>query len=189
LLEISTIKEQVQTLTDFMLAINGNDFVTKDADGNVLLNGKLKAETLEGGYITISVVEGNAPIIGESEICSAVVIDVDEDNVDDCSGNVIPRDSDEDGKDDVTGDEMPLDENSDWIDDETGEGIVNNGTSAVVETEAVEANSKIFVTSKNVMSQPLSVTQINPGVGFTVEVAQPLMEKVKFDWWIIDVEE
>jgi hypothetical protein len=74
------------------------------------------------------------------------------------------------------------DENNDGIDDETG----SDGKSVVVKTKAVSENSKIFVTPKSTLSEPLAVTTINSGDSFTVEVKSKVDENVKFDWWIVE---
>jgi len=81
---------------------------------------------------------------------------------------------------------MPKDENSDWIDDDTNEPIVTNGREVVVDTEAVGANSRIFVTPRNKVTQPLYVIEIREGESFKVEVGSPIDKDITFDWWIVE---
>ncbi len=60
-------------------------------------------------------------------------------------------------------------------------------TSTVVYTMAVTANSHIFVTSKNNINFPLSVTSQTPGLSFTVTMAGTgVSVPVNFSWMVVD---
>ncbi|MEI7426130.1 MAG: hypothetical protein WCK16_04385 [Candidatus Moraniibacteriota bacterium] len=61
-----------------------------------------------------------------------------------------------------------------------------NGTSVIIKTTAVTANSRIFITPKVITTQPLSVTHIEIGQSFTVEVKNPVAENINFDWFIVE---
>ncbi|MEI6587698.1 MAG: hypothetical protein WCO05_01985, partial [Candidatus Moraniibacteriota bacterium] len=61
-----------------------------------------------------------------------------------------------------------------------------NGRSVTIKTTSVTANSKIFVTPKLAITQPLAVTNIIPGVSFNVEVKDVILEDVGFDWFIVE---
>jgi len=61
-----------------------------------------------------------------------------------------------------------------------------NGTSVIIKTTAVTANSRIFITPKTITTQPLSVTHIEIGQSFTVEVKDPVAENINFDWFIVE---
>ena len=74
------------------------------------------------------------------------------------------------------------DENGDSIDDENG----FDGKSVTIATTAVSANSKIFITPKATLSEPLAVTEIIPGESFKVEIKTPVEKDIDFDWWIIE---
>jgi hypothetical protein len=56
-----------------------------------------------------------------------------------------------------------------------------------VETAAVSANSKIFITPASLTSAVLGVTKIDPGQGFWVETTNTVNKDLRFNWWIIDV--
>ena len=61
-----------------------------------------------------------------------------------------------------------------------------SGTSVFVKTTAVTKNSKVFVTPKVAIAQPLAVTQTTAGSGFEVVVKDPLTTTVCFDWWLVE---
>ena len=64
--------------------------------------------------------------------------------------------------------------------------IPANGRSVTIKTTSVTADSKIFVTPKLAITQPLAVTNIIPGVSFNVEVKDVILEDVDFDWFIVE---
>jgi hypothetical protein len=144
----------------------------KDAVG--LLDGKLEMDEIVAGAFTVKVAE-DKPTIGEAVICGIVPVDKDNDHIDDCSGNAIPQGENND-------------KDEDWIDDDTEEPIVNDGATAIIKTEAVSENSKVFVTSKDVTDQPLAVTKIVSGESFEVEIKRPTSKSISFDWWIVEAE-
>ena len=57
-----------------------------------------------------------------------------------------------------------------------------------VDTTAITANSKVFVSgkSKKALSFPLTVTEIKEGTYFKVEIPQALTDDLNFDWWIVE---
>lgn len=68
-----------------------------------------------------------------------------------------------------------------------GSGAIKAGESSIfVETVSVTASSKIIVTATRVTRQPLAVSEKEVGRGFMVGVAEPVLEDLPFDWWIID---
>ncbi|MFC1644920.1 beta strand repeat-containing protein, partial [Patescibacteria group bacterium] len=184
--EIEELKTQDEAILDFMLAINTDNFITKDEEGNVTLEGNLKAEIVEGKGFVITIDDEEYPTIGRAIICSVIPIDEDNDDLDDCSGNAIPKDSDEDGNDDLTSEPMPLDEDGDWIDDNTQEGIVNDGKSVFVETSAVSEDSEIFVTSRSSFGGSLFVSEIEESDGFEVMANEVASENIELSWWIVE---
>ena len=54
-----------------------------------------------------------------------------------------------------------------------------------MKTKIIKDNSKIFITPKSAIDQPLSVTTIIEGKSFTVEVKTPLTESLEFDWFVV----
>jgi hypothetical protein len=74
------------------------------------------------------------------------------------------------------------DENKDGVDDDYG----GDGKSAFVKTESVSKNSRIFVTPKIAVEDPLAVTEIEEGKGFWVRVASSVPKDVEFDWFIVE---
>jgi len=68
-----------------------------------------------------------------------------------------------------------------------GSGAIKAGESSTsVETVSVTSSSKIIITATRVTRQPLAVSEKEMGKGFTVGVAEPVLEDLPFDWWIID---
>lgn len=137
--------------------------------GDLSLIGKIAAkkiavEEVETDKLVIKVIDVDAATIGAAEILAI------ETDVVDADGATTP---------DTDGDGVP---DGDGVDDETGV----NGKSVKVETTAVTENSKVFVTAKSAIADPLAVTKIKDGESFTVEVANPVVADLKFDWWIVD---
>ncbi|MFC1644726.1 hypothetical protein ACFL08_01715 [Patescibacteria group bacterium] len=184
--EIEELKTQDEAILDFMLAINTDNFITKDGDGNVTLEGNLKAEIVEGKGFVITIDDDEAPTIGRATICSVIPVDEDEDDLDDCSGNAIPKDADEDGNDDLTSESMPVDEDGNWIDDNTEEGIVNDGKTIFIETKAISDDSRIFVTPRSATSLTLFSDNVKIEEGFDIGVTEITADNIEFDWWIVE---
>jgi hypothetical protein len=187
-IDLELINNEVKVLMEFMLAIGADEFIKLDeiATGNILLDGMLEADKAVAGAFAVKISDESSATIGKAVICGIIPVDKNNDDIDDCSNNPIPTDRDDDGLDDKTGDPMPKDENSDWIDDDTNEPIVTNGREVVVDTEAVGANSRIFVTPRNKVTQPLYVIEIREGESFKVEVGSPIDKDITFDWWIVE---
>jgi hypothetical protein len=67
--QMETLTAQVQTLSEFYTAFDLGNLVAKDWAGNVdLLDGKLRAEILETGALSIETVDENAPTLGKATI-------------------------------------------------------------------------------------------------------------------------
>ena len=68
-----------------------------------------------------------------------------------------------------------------------GTGVIKAGESSViVSTKAVGADSKIFVTvSKSSKAVPIKTGLIIPGESFVVEMNDPLLDELEFNWWIV----
>ncbi|XLQ20371.1 MAG: tail fiber domain-containing protein [Candidatus Moraniibacteriota bacterium] len=65
--------------------------------------------------------------------------------------------------------------------------IAMDAIDVFVSTEAVQENSRIFVTPKgSVVIQTMSVSKIDENSGFHVTVAEPVTEPLKFDWFIVE---
>jgi hypothetical protein len=71
-----------------------------------------------------------------------------------------------------------------------GESVINKDSLDVfVPTRAVKNNSRIFITPKGgIVTQTMSVSQIDEDSGFHVTVAENVDEDVLFDWFIIEDE-
>ena len=187
-IDLNLINTQVNELMDFMLAIGADEYIKVNEliTGNILLDGKLEAEEVEAGTLTIKVIEKESATIGQATICSIIPIDEDNNNLDDCSNNPIPTDKDNNNLEDTTNEPMPIDEDNDWIDDNTNEPIVNNGRTVTIETTAITDNSKIFVTPKISLDYSLSVSEIVDGESFKVKIKNSTEEDIEFDWWIVE---
>ena len=68
-----------------------------------------------------------------------------------------------------------------------GTGVIKAGESSVIiSTKAVGADSKIFVTvSKSSKAVPIKTGLIIPGESFVVEMNDPLLDELEFNWWIV----
>ena len=66
--------------------------------------------------------------------------------------------------------------------------ILAGETSVTVETGAVSAVSRIFVTIKSKLTTEatLMVTEIKTGESFKVELVSPISEDMSFNWWIVE---
>ena len=66
--------------------------------------------------------------------------------------------------------------------------------SVVIESKVVKDTSRIFITPKTVVSDPLAVTKIEEGKSFTVgiknrdkdEDGKEIEEEIEFNWWIVE---
>ena len=127
-----------------LLGIDGTGNV-----GDVTLLGKLEADGIVAGVMTVKVVDKEKRTVGEGEI-TPVKNDKDNDGIDD--------DTDSDGK------------------------------SLIIKTKAIDSNSKIFtsIESDKASKYPLTITDRKNGESFKVEFPEPVSEKVKFSWWIME---
>jgi len=128
-----------------------------------LLDGTLEAEGVVAGAFTVKVKpDGEARTIGKYIICPPLI------EVDDAGKCAIEQ----------------VDEDKDGLDDETGNPL-RDGKSEVVKTKVIKNNSKVFITPKSAVEQPLAVTTIIEGESFTVEVKNPVAESIEFDWFVV----
>jgi hypothetical protein len=128
-----------------------------------LMGGTLEAEGVVAGAFTVKVKPGgDSRTIGKYIICPPL-IEVDAQGK--CT--IAQVDADKDGLDDAT--LHPL----------------RDGKSEVIKTKVIKDNSKVFVTPKSAVDQPLAVTTIIPGDSFTVEVKNPLTQSIEFDWFVV----
>lgn len=68
-----------------------------------------------------------------------------------------------------------------------GTATISSGSKSVfVSTGLVTENSLIFVTPKQTLSYPLSVTNKDGGNGFTVAIPSSADSNIDFDWFIVD---
>ncbi len=63
-------------------------------------------------------------------------------------------------------------------------------TKITVESKAVKDHSKIFITSKgSTKGQSLYVSSKDEGKSFEVSIDDSLENDLKFDWWVVNLEE
>jgi hypothetical protein len=165
---VSLLQSSNEVLLDFYNALSLGDVLTKDADGNLdLSNGKIRAKMLETGALAIEITDEEAPSIG--------------------SGILLPKARDEKGAKDEAGNDIP-----DGLDDTTGDAMTDPGTLSrtgyryMVRTKAVSVGSRIFITPKRPTAEPLAVTAISAGEGFTVELKNETSEEIPFDWIVVE---
>ncbi|PJA87328.1 MAG: hypothetical protein CO141_00015 [Candidatus Moranbacteria bacterium CG_4_9_14_3_um_filter_42_9] len=66
--------------------------------------------------------------------------------------------------------------------------VIDDGRTYFVKTKAVTKASRVFVTAKDLVDQPIVVMEIREGEGFTVAVKNVLSENLRFDWLIVNEE-
>lgn len=163
-LQMQEIETQNKAILDFFAVLNPETLIVKDLEGNVdLLGGNLEAEGVVAGTFTVKVTDEEKKTIGFGVICPAMT---EIDQLGECTIN--QTDSDGDGLNDATGNKL------------------NDGKTIKVRTISVSSTSKIFVTPKVATDQPLAVTNINVGESFTVEIKNPVSEKINFDWFLLE---
>jgi hypothetical protein len=140
----------------------GLDLSSIASNANIL--GKLNTEETANGQLLIKVNEEANHTIGKYIICPPLIEVDSEGKCAIAQVDVAPVD----GLDDIT--LNPL----------------RDGKSEVVKTKVIKANSKVFITPKSAIGQPLAVTNIIEGESFTVEVENPVTENLEFDWWIME---
>jgi hypothetical protein len=173
-------EDRLKSLEDKMtnLSVSGggeipSNVITQDNQGNVALAGIFKAKEIQaeiGSFknvlsakdIKADNIESNVVVAGEFSVKM---------NEDDKKTSI--------GKAKIT--EVKKDEDGDGIDDETK----SDGKSVFVKNVIVKSDSNIFVTSKTVLDQPLVVSNIKPGEGFTVEKKSATNQDITFSWWIL----
>lgn len=165
---VSLLQNSNEVLLDFYNALSLGDVLVKDSDGNLdLSNGKIRAKMLETGALAIEIVDEEAPTIG--------------------SATLLPKARDERGAQNEDGEDIP-----DGFDDTTGEsmddpGVLSrNGRFFRVKTKAISTGSRIFLTPKRATVEPLAVTAVVEGEGFTVETKNETFEEVPFDWIVVE---
>jgi hypothetical protein len=141
--------------------------VSADTEGNVSLAGKLKAKIVESEGLVIEVVDPLAPTIGTAEILPPAV------------------DVDNDGNDDYTGQPMT-----------DADVIARDGKFVKVMTKAMIPmikGSRIFTTFKDNPSGFSWIEKVRDEdgdyVGFKIHLSQPITDKVKVDWLLIEQKE
>jgi hypothetical protein len=163
--QLSDAQTQLATLMDFYGTFQLGNVIAKDAHGDVdLLGGKLRTAELTTDGLAINTTSAQAPTIGTATLYP-VAVDVVK--TDGSNGS--------DGNDDYTGKLMT-----------DTEVTMRNGKELTIPTSAVTIGSRIFLTSKTVLDEPLAVTNKNSGVGFTVSLKSVTLEPIEFDWLIVE---
>jgi hypothetical protein len=153
--QVDEIKAQNETILSFLSVTDGK------LD---LMKGTLEAEGVVAGAFTVKVKpNGDSKTIGKYILCPPLT---EVDSLGACSIAQVDT-TPVDGKDDTTSN--PL----------------RDGKSVIVKTKVIKANSKVFITPKSAIDQPLAVTTIIPGESFTVEVKNPVLESMEFDWFVV----
>ncbi|MDD3783906.1 MAG: hypothetical protein PHY37_02825, partial [Candidatus Portnoybacteria bacterium] len=84
---------------------------------------------------------------------------------------------------------LVVEKNSDQTQSSIGEGTIKaEETSVIIESNQVLPTSKIFVTFRSDYGSRWWIGYQEKG-RFTVNIADPLSENVKFDWWIVQTEQ
>ena len=162
--QVATLTEQVSTLAEFYTTFDLGNMIARDSEGNVSLDGKLKAKVLETGALTIEVVDVEAPTIGTAEILPEAI------------------DADADGNDDITG--LAMTDTS---------VLARNGKEVDVMTKAMIPmvnGSRVFTTFKDNPSAFNWVEKLRDEdgeyIGFRIHVSEKVTSKVKVDWLLVE---
>jgi hypothetical protein len=84
---------------------------------------------------------------------------------------------------------LVVEKNTDQTQSSIGEGVIKaEETSVTIESNQVMSTSKIFVTFRSDYGSRWWVSYQEKG-RFIVNIADPLSEDVKFDWWIVQTEQ
>ena len=84
---------------------------------------------------------------------------------------------------------LVVEKNSDQTQSSIGEGVIKaEETSVMIESNQVILTSKIFVTFRSDYGSRWWIGYQEKG-RFTVNIADPLSEDIKFDWWIVQTEQ
>jgi hypothetical protein len=84
---------------------------------------------------------------------------------------------------------LVVEKNSDQTQSSIGEGIIKaNEISVMIESNQVLPSSKIFVTFRTDYGSRWWIGYQEKG-RFIVNIAEPLLDDVKFDWWIVQTEQ
>jgi hypothetical protein len=79
--------------------------------------------------------------------------------------------------------EKIVDENKDGFDDQTNS---KEAQFVVIKTKALEASSRIFITPEATDPIVWSISARKNGESFTIKLAQPSLQDVKFNWWLVE---
>ena len=152
-----------EALINLVVALNTDMIIYKDATGNFDIgNGKMIADSIEAHTAKFS---------GEVTAGSFTVKVIDLNAPTIGSAAICPA-----------GQKFDFMANDCATSTDSGD----DGTMVEIKTTAVSGNSKIFVTAKDVSTQPLSVTKIISGKSFKVEIKDPVEKELKFDWWVVE---
>jgi cell division septation protein DedD len=84
---------------------------------------------------------------------------------------------------------LAIEKNSDQTQSSIGEGVIKaNETSVTIESNQVMPTSKIFVTFRSDYGSRWWIGYQEKG-RFVVNVAEPKLDDIKFDWWIVQTEQ
>ena len=68
-----------------------------------------------------------------------------------------------------------------------GEGTITTGqTEVTIETTAVTADSRIFITPTSLTDKVLVATEKVAGESFKVKILSPAGSDIIFDWWVVN---
>ena len=162
--QVTTLTDQVNTLTEFFTTFDMGSFIAADVDGNVSLAGKLKAKIVESEGLVIEVVDEEAPTIGTAEILP------------------VATDADSDGNDDYSGKPMT-----------DADVMARDGKFVEIHTNAMipmVKGSRIFTTFKDNPSGYSWIEKVKDAdgqfIGFRIHVSEKVVNKVKVDWLLIE---
>jgi len=174
------IKELEDKMANITVTTNGEipaNVVTQNLDGDVMLAGVFKAKVVQAEGIVAGAVD--------TKTATVTNLDAKQSSTDESvSGlySVKTQDIETSSLGEAEIAKVDRNENSSVV----AEGTGSDGKSVFVKTKAVSEKSQVFVTSKTMLDQPLVVTEIKPGEGFTVAIKNPSDENIKFAWWVVD---
>jgi len=138
--------------------------------------------TIQAGLLTIDGLTGTLnTLAGDLKLQSSGLNGIDLENgkvTIDTSGNIVSESS-------ITANKFIV--NEDTTSASVGEGVIPAGKSSItILAPAITDRSHVFTSYETLFDVPLVVTQKKARTSFTIQIAKPAPQDLKFSWWILN---